>query len=678
MAEAAARGGDSTAHRGRPQTGAEWLEVNRQHLRVALDRIRRILHAYSVAEPKAWDSETAAGDPYAAGSPVGGAAMALDHLVSIFGLSPFERDVLLVAAGVELDSSIAALCAAAHRDPQRPFATFSLALAALPSAHWSALALGSPLRHWRMFEIAPGQSLTTSALRVDERLLHYLTGVAAPDARLVGLITPLRVRQELAETHVELVERMTAVWRRSNAHPSPLIQLRGDGVSVKRSLAAVACASVGMTLSVTQADAFPTAAQETEALGRYWEREAALSGSALLIECDDFDSVDAARVAALSRFLDRTQSTIIISLREPHRLGSRLTVGIEVPGLSSSEQRGVWRDALGATADTLNGHVDQLVAQFDLTKESIQDAALDALTRTAATPPEARAGELGRALWDACRNHARPKLEDLAQRIDSGTTWDQLVLPEAQLQILRDVAAHVRHRTTVYETWGFARAGTRGLGISALFAGTSGTGKTMAAEVIANDLRLDLYRVDLSSVVSKYIGETEKNLRRIFDAAEQGGAVLLFDEADALFGKRSDVKDSHDRYANIEVSYLLQRMECYKGLAILTTNMRSALDTAFLRRLRFVVQFPFPDATHRAEIWRRVFPARTPLDGVDAELLSSLNVSGGNIRNIALNAAFLAADEATPVRMSHLLRAARSEYAKLEKPLTDSEVDGWV
>jgi len=178
--------------------------------------------------------------------------------------------------------------------------------------------------------------------------------------------------------------------------------------------------------------------------------------------------------------------------------------------------------------------------------------------------------------------------------------------------------------------------------------------------------------------VSKYIGETEKNLRRIFDAAEQGGAVLLFDEADALFGKRSEVKDSHDRYANIEVSYLLQRMECYKGLAILTTNMRSALDVAFLRRLRFVVQFPFPDAEHRAEIWRRVFPRQTPLDGVDPESLSRLNVSGGNIRNIALNAAFIAADSQEPVRMTHLLRAARSEYAKLEKPLTDAEVEGWV
>jgi SpoVK/Ycf46/Vps4 family AAA+-type ATPase len=187
-------------------------------------------------------------------------------------------------------------------------------------------------------------------------------------------------------------------------------------------------------------------------------------------------------------------------------------------------------------------------------------------------------------------------------------------------------------------------------------------------------LRLDLYRIDLSAVVSKYIGDTEKNLRRVFDAAEEGGAILLFDEADALFGKRSEVKDSHDRHANIEVGYLLQRMEAYSGLAILTTNMKSALDSAFLRRLRFVVPFPFPDASYRAEIWRHVFPPGTPTDGLDAVKLARLNVAGGNIRNIALNAAFLAADAGEPVRMGHVWRAARGEYAKLEKPLTEVEM----
>ena len=235
----------------------------------------------------------------------------------------------------------------------------------------------------------------------------------------------------------------------------------------------------------------------------------------------------------------------------------------------------------------------------------------------------------------------------------------------------------MRRRATVYEDWGFAAQSARGLGISALFSGPSGTGKTMAAEVLARELRLDLYRVDLSATVSKYIGETEKNLRRIFDAAEEGGVILLFDEADALFGKRSEVKDSHDRYANIEVGYLLQRMEAYRGLAILTTNLKGSLDSAFLRRIRFVVQFPFPDVIQRTEIWRRVFPARTPASGLDERQLARLNVGGGNIRNIALGAAFLAAEADEPVRMPHLLRAAQVEYAKLEKPLTEAEAGEW-
>jgi len=256
--------------------------------------------------------------------------------------------------------------------------------------------------------------------------------------------------------------------------------------------------------------------------------------------------------------------------------------------------------------------------------------------------------------------------------------WDDLVLPDLQKQTLLQMAAQVRHRLTVYESWGFSAKGRRGLGVSALFCGESGTGKTLAAEVLARELELDVYRIDLSAVVSKYIGETEKNLKQVFDAAEEGGVLLLFDEADALFGKRAEVKDSHDRYANIEVSYLLQRMEAYQGLAILTTNMKSALDRAFQRRLRFTVNFPFPDAAQRAAIWSRVFPATTPTQDLDLKKLSQLNVAGGNIRNIALNAAFLAAQAGTPVGMKYLVEAARLEAQKIDRPLSDAEIRGWV
>jgi SpoVK/Ycf46/Vps4 family AAA+-type ATPase len=231
----------------------------------------------------------------------------------------------------------------------------------------------------------------------------------------------------------------------------------------------------------------------------------------------------------------------------------------------------------------------------------------------------------------------------------------------------------VRGRSTVLRSWGLSERIKRGSAVTALFAGVSGTGKTLAAEVIAHALELDLYRIDLAGVVSKYIGETERNLRRVFDAAEEGGVLLLFDEADALFGKRSEVKDSHDRYANIEVNYLLARMEDYSGIAILATNQRHALDEAFLRRLRFVVPFPFPAPAERARLWQRAFPERAPVGELDIARLARFAASGGMIRNIALNASFCAAGRGGSVTMELVLEMARVEYRKLELPVNDAD-----
>jgi SpoVK/Ycf46/Vps4 family AAA+-type ATPase len=321
-------------------------------------------------------------------------------------------------------------------------------------------------------------------------------------------------------------------------------------------------------------------------------------------------------------------------------------------------------------AAAFNGGVDAVSEQFRFSARTIHAMSRMVFSGKNSINPN--------DLWEACRSHSRPRLEDMAQRIVPSAGWDDLVLPELQIRTLRQLASQVRHRMKVFEAWGFSAKGRRGLGVSALFTGESGTGKTLAAEVLAHELALDLYRIDLSSVVSKYIGETEKNLKQIFDTAEEGGVLLLFDEADALFGKRSEVKDSHDRYANIEVSYLLQRMESYQGLAILTTNLKSAVDKAFQRRLHFTVNFPFPDAAQREAIWCRIFPAETPTLGLDPKKLSQLNVAGGNIRNIALNAAFLAANSGGSVEMAHLLEAAKLESLKIDRPFSDAELRGWV
>jgi hypothetical protein len=617
--------------------------------------VRTALERHAGAEPTADEDELEREHESAADAMP--ATPALEALVEAFGLSPFERDVVLLCAGVELDASFGAACAAAHGDARRTQPTFGLALAALPHAHWSALAPDGPLRRWRLVEATAGHALTTSPLQIDERVLHYLAGVPSLDGSLRGLVEAIPPAP-LPASHAALAECSATLWTRGQ--PLPLLLCGGDRAG-RRAIAAAACAELRLALFAIRAADLPTGPAERDALARIWEREAVFSGAALLVECDEHAGPD--RVAAALALLGDVHGIRIVSTRDTISSDTGTIVRVDVPPLTEEERIGLWREALGPKLEIAESGLEGVARQFELGVHGIEAAAAQV--------------RLGSTLWEASRAQARPRLDDLAQRIEPAARWDDLVLPEPQQELLREIATHVRRRATVYDEWGWAARSARGLGIAALFTGASGTGKTMAGEVLANELELDLYRIDLSSVVSKYIGETEKNLRRVFDAAEESGAILLFDEADALFGKRSEVKDSHDRYANIEVSYLLQRMESYRGLAILTTNQKNALDPAFMRRLRFVVQFPFPDAEQRAEIWRRVFPAETPTSGLDPELLGRLNVAGGNIRSIALNAAFLAADGAEPVSMAHLLRAARSEYLKLEKPLGDSEIRGW-
>jgi hypothetical protein len=685
-----------------PPREINWSEANQRYLSAALAKVRRALEEICAQsglplkesgtplaavppvrdEPDATtvESETSDASIFAATRPP-----ALELLSRTFNLSEFERNILLLCAGFELEGSFASLCARAQggkvrdqmrdvsSDESRPYVTFSLALAALPGAHWDALSPARPLRHWHLIEIGDQHSLTRSPLRIAEPVLHYLAGVRQLDERLAGLIEPVReTKALLVPTHQALAERIAKLCDESAGRETELsaIQLCGDDAEAKRTIAASVSAALGFGLCALSVPFLPTTAHELETLLRLWERDAALNGSALLVEWDELATTDAARTFALTRFVNCSKGLLFINSRERKHFSRRTLVTFDVRKPDSGEQRATWLAALGSSAESLNGEIETLVSQFRLSASSIQAASAEAALRDEVN--------LGSSLWNVCRTLARPHLDDLAQRIEPVATWDDLVLPEEQRAIIRNISVHVRQRARVYETWGFSAKGERGLGISALFAGVSGTGKTLAAEVLATQLRLDLYRIDLSQVVSKYIGETEKNLRRVFEAAEAGGAILLFDEADALFGKRSEVKDSHDRYANIEISYLLQRMEAYRGLAILTTNMINALDVAFLRRIRFIVHFPFPDASQRAEIWRRVFPQATPLENLDMSKLACLNVPGGNIRNIALNAAFLAADEGAPVRMAHLLQAARAEYGKLEKSLSEAETGGWV
>lgn len=674
-----------------------WIQANQRYLMWEIARMRQTLQQQiSQTQEHPIERVPIAPQPEPLSPPP-----ALEQLCSIFDLSPFERSVLLLCAGMELDCNWDSLCAAAQGNLQRNYPTFSLALAAFPESDWGALIPSAPLRRWGLIEVGAGNAFTTSPLRIDERILHCLTGIQHLDERLMGMIEPLNPGMyggdtSLQPSHQKIAGQLSANWLQVSNEPLPVVQLCGEDVASKRAIATAVCQDLKLNLYTLSGETIPTEATQLNQLISLCNREYALSNIALLLDCDEVEAAQGERgssysggvAGSIAQFIENINAPLIITCRERRRQKHRPLISFDVHNPTTNEQRAIWKNALGEFAPTLNGQIETLVSHFNLNAPAIQAACwkVKSLERARWQEEEMTREDDGNNspspiqnhLWDICRIQARSRLDELAQRIESAPSWDDLVLPERERSVLRDIAAHVRQRAKVYETWGFGSKSKRGLGISALFAGASGTGKTMAAEVLGHELRLDVYRIDLSTIVSKYIGETEKNLRRVFDAAEGAGAILLFDEADALFGKRSEVKDSHDRYANIEVGYLLQRMESYRGLAILTTNLKGSIDQAFLRRIRFVVQFPFPDSTQRAEIWRRVFPQQTPTHRLNFDKLAKLNVAGGNIRNIALNSAFLAADAGESVGMKHILEAAMSEYVKLERPLTDTEVKGWV
>ena len=586
----------------------------------------------------------------------------------------------MLCAAVEFDTRVPSLCGRAHGDAARCHPTFALAFAIFDEPSWDAISPERPLRYWRLVEIsqAGSQPLTTSPLRADERIVSYLKGLNHLDDRVTGLLAPLGAGQDgiaLPPSQQKVVDAIIGRWKQSGGQDRPVVQLLGPDPGSKGLIAQQTASAIGCTLWHLPVELLPTGPAEIESLSRLWQRESLLLPLALYFDAHEFEGADIA-VAAVRRFIDRAGGFLFLATREPWPRLARASIAIDIRKPTAAEQRGAWETALG-DAD----HARRLAGQFDLNLPTISQIAAQEL---AAGKPAAKArgkrgderrtssgDDVGDRLWDACRAILRPRLDALAQKIEPRAGWDDIVLPDEQLRLLQQISAQVDHRSMVHDEWGFAARTSRGLGITALFAGESGTGKTMAAEILAAELRLDLYRIDLSTVVSKYIGETERNLRRLFDAAEDAGVILFFDEADALFGKRSEVKDSHDRYANIEINYLLQRMESYRGIAILATNARAALDNAFMRRLRFLINFPYPGRAERKLIWQKIFPTEVRLAELDYDWLARLNLTGGNIQTTAINAAFLAAEAGTPVSMEHILSAARTELVKLDRPINE-------
>jgi hypothetical protein len=586
----------------------------------------------------------------------------LTALARLFGLSAFESDILALAVGYAADEGL--------RKALGGPPTFAIALSRLDSPHHAAVAPDGILRRLRLLELEPGPEPLHRPLRVPESVVGFLYGATTLDPALRPYVQPFVGRPGTSQAGVEAAAHALMQATAEASAPHPIVVLRSRDGEAAGAFAAALARSLDLSLFVADAAALVLDAADTEELATRWGRDAALLGAGLLVTADRDDTPQAMR--ALFRFADRVPGIVMIAgaariagHRRPH-------IHIDVPAPDLEARRALWRTTLVAVpAAEREGLADELAQRHVMGAPAIEAALAEALARVEPVP-------LRRRLLEACAESGRVRLAELADRVIPKACWNDLVLPEAQHALLRGIVAHARGREQVFGRWGFASKSDRGLGMSALFAGPSGVGKTMAAEVIAGELERDLFRVDLSAVVSKYIGETEKNLERVFDAAEESGAVLLFDESDSLFGRRGEVRDGRDRYANLEVSYLLQRLDAYSGVAVLTSNLKDHIDDAFLRRLRFIVRFPFPDAALREAIWRRTMPEAAPCRDLDWQKLARLQATGGQIRNIALTAAFLAVEASEPITMFYLARAAQMEFAKLDRAPADAEIRGWV
>ncbi|MBV8437901.1 MAG: ATP-binding protein [Silvibacterium sp.] len=609
-----------------------------------------------------------------------------------FGLSGFDVDVLLLCLAIEIDLRYERLYAYLQDDvtKKRPSVdlamnllcpSFRAKLASRPRFDARAPLLTHALITFQEDPAGPKSSLLNRLLKLDERIVSYLLGQDEIDARVSPysvLITEKRsfktliLQNELLDGLSSLVE----VHQRN--HQGVCFYFQGPYGAGKRSTAEAMAGQLDRNLLVVHTEQLVSANADIAFLAQILRREAALQNAAMYWQGFDALLTDDRRANALRLLKELREHADLIFLS-----GEADWKPADLPNVSSficvEFSRPAYGDRLSLWSRALDGsklteaEVAGLASKFRFTGGQIEDATVTAQNLALRQTPDNPALTLG-DLLEACRLQSNRKLSALASRITPHYSWSDIVLPADRLRQLREICSAVEYRSVVYDQWGFDAKLSLGKGLSVLFAGPSGTGKTMAAEVMAHELGLDLYKIDLSTVISKYIGETEKNLSRIFDEAATANAVLFFDEADALFGKRSEVRDSHDRYANIEINYLLQKMEQYEGTVILATNLRKNMDDAFVRRIQFTIEFPFPRFEQRLAIWQKVWPAATPREDLDLEFMARrFDIAGGNIRNIALSAAFLGAEDGGRVTMKHLMRATWQEFQKMGNVIIESE-----
>jgi hypothetical protein len=621
-----------------------------------------------------------------------------------FGLSTFDLDLLLIALAPELDLRYERVYAYLQDDVTRKRPSVDLALNLLCASAPERLARrahfgpAAPLARAGLLELVPDPNqfrppLLAHYLKAEDQVVSFLLGEKGPDARLA----PFCRRIEPAASWDDLpvaaatADALRTSLARARAAGRPLrLYLHGPRGAGRRLAAEALAGTAGARLLVADLEQALASAIGFEQAVRLIFLDARLHEDALCLE--GFDALrgeaNGAARRCLADALGGAKGLTVIAGGHARAVGLEGVLAVHVPAQDFRQRRAIWEESLNRRGARLAPEdLDALAGRFRLTHGEIVAAAASAADRArwlaAARPGDEAGDEAPPSLADlfaSAREQSGGNLSDLARAIEPRHGWGDIVLPPDQLSQLREICGQAARRHVVYGRWGFGRKLSLGKGLNALFSGPPGTGKTMAAEVIASDLRLGLYKIDLSQVVSKYIGETEKNLAHVFREAQSSSSILFFDEADALFGKRSEVKDAHDRYANIEIGYLLQRMEEFDGVAILATNLRHHLDEAFVRRMHFIVEFPFPDEEHRRRIWEVTFPAEAPLGpDVDFGLLArDIKLAGGQIKNIAVAAAFYAASDGGPVQMSHLMRATRREHQKLGRTWEEKAADAHV
>lgn len=628
-----------------------------------------------------------------------GHCLSLERLKDLFGLTRFETVCLIICLAPELDRKYEKLYAYLQDDATRRQPSRELILRLLCDTPEEALAARAafrsqaPLLRFRLLEAtgSPGEGqlpLLSRGLELDDRITSYILGHEQIDSRLerfARMAPPGARRIEPASEFEQRASRFVQAYFNDPQFRSCnlLLYLHGAAHTGQRSVVESVCQDHSLPLLVADVEAMKVGPFPFEEAAWLLGREAVLQSAALWLDRADCLLADPDKhPVELKCLMDVTRTFARLAFlsgtrpwQPPDLEQDRTFLSIEIPPPDLVSCMRDWGACLAARPPLLN-QVDAavLAGRFRFSAGQIKNALTAAENLARWRSPEdwqVTAADL----HAACRAQSSPKLGRLAHKIETKHTWDDLVLPDDGFAQVKELCEQARHRHVVYGEWGFDRKLTLGKGLNALLSGPPGTGKTLAAQVIAGELQLDLYRIDLSQVVSKYIGETEKNLHSIFQEARAGQAILFFDEADALFGKRSEVKDAHDRYANIEVSYLLQKMEEYEGVAILATNLSQHIDDAFLRRIQFVIEFPFPDQQYRRRIWQRIFPHEAPVSpDVDFEVLArEIKLSGGNIKNIAVAAAFHAAGNGGVIRMSHLWRAARREHQKLGRTWNATE-----